>query len=262
MLHSRNEIPLPDQLPICLRPTNLRHSVIDRHNKVVTQSASHQTSQDSHSGPLRWWESPGAFTPGGETSRREHNGEGEGLVVIPGNSSTDIRCVQGSASADLSPESHISSPGRPRPVKFDFNAASVAGDPSIACPKPLRLSPDSPLLHTSDESRGSNNNKSPGNTRERFSIYKVYWQDPVAKLSPSTIGFLVLISLLVRRVAPASQGEEGGGVRAVVECGRQRGQAETSLLLLRVLLRVWRRCHRRGRGGGAGGSGQFALLRD
>ena len=48
----------------------------------------------------------------------------------------------------------ISSPGRPAPVKFDFNAASVATDPSIACPRPLRLSPDSPYLHSTDESRG------------------------------------------------------------------------------------------------------------
>ena len=52
----------------------------------------------------------------------------------------------------------MSSPGRPLPVKFDFNAAvAVAGDPSIACPKPLRLSPDSPTFHheSSDtESRG------------------------------------------------------------------------------------------------------------
>lgn len=242
MLPSRNEIPLPDQLPICLRPTNLRHSVIDRHNKVATRSASHPASHHSHSGPLRWWESPGAFTPGGETSRREHNGEGEGLLVIPANSSTDIRCVQGSASVELSPESHISSPGRPGPVKFDFNAASVAGDPSIACPKPLRLSPDSPLLHTSDESRGSNNHESPTNSGKIFNLQNILTRS-CRKVVTDTIGFLFFISLLVRRFPPASQGEEGSGVRAVVECGRQRGQAETSHLHLRVLLRVWRRCH-------------------
>ena len=33
-LSFRNEIPLPEELPVCLRPSNLRHSVIDRHNKV------------------------------------------------------------------------------------------------------------------------------------------------------------------------------------------------------------------------------------
>ena len=45
----------------------------------------------------------------------------------------------------------ISSPGAPKPVKFDFNAASVATDPSIACPKPLRMSPDSPYQQSSDD---------------------------------------------------------------------------------------------------------------
>ena len=52
----------------------------------------------------------------------------------------------------------VSSPGRPLPVKFDFNAAvAVAGDPSIACPVPLRVSPDSPAFHhesSGTESRG------------------------------------------------------------------------------------------------------------
>ena len=41
----RNDIPLPDQLPICLRPSNLRHSVIDRHNKVMS---SHRTRITQH----------------------------------------------------------------------------------------------------------------------------------------------------------------------------------------------------------------------
>jgi len=116
----RNEIPLPEQLPICLRPSNLRHSVIDRHNKDLYAGGKAQE-------PLLQDERLA------EENRNDND--------------------KGSASVDLSPESHISSPGRPRPVKFDFNAASVATDPSIACPKPLRLSPDSPLLHTSDESR-------------------------------------------------------------------------------------------------------------
>jgi len=109
----RNEIPLPDKLPVCLRPSNLRHSVIDRHNKDLYSGGG------PHHQPL-----------------------------LDQQQQTTISSVQ-----DLSPESQISSPGRPKPVKFDFNAASVATDPSIACPKPLRLSPDSPYLHSSDESR-------------------------------------------------------------------------------------------------------------
>jgi len=112
----RNEIPLPDELPVCLRPSNLRHSVIDRHNKDLYSGAG-----------------AGGQEPLLETS---NNSEGDKTAPDP-----------------MSPESQMSSPGRPKPVKFDFNAASVATDPSIACPKPLRLSPDSPYLHSSDESR-------------------------------------------------------------------------------------------------------------
>ena len=49
---SRNEIPLPDELPVCLRPSNLRHSVIDRHNKDLYTGAGAaepllDTSQDT-----------------------------------------------------------------------------------------------------------------------------------------------------------------------------------------------------------------------
>ena len=40
----RNEIPLPEELPVCLRPSNLRHSVIDRHNKVSFYSRDLQNS--------------------------------------------------------------------------------------------------------------------------------------------------------------------------------------------------------------------------
>jgi len=105
----RNEIPLPEELPVCLRPSNLRHSVIDRHNKDL------------------------------------YSGGGPHHQPLLDQQQTTTSSVQ-----DLSPESQISSP---KPVKFDFNAASVATDPSIACPKPLRLSPDSPYLHSSDESR-------------------------------------------------------------------------------------------------------------
>jgi len=49
----------------------------------------------------------------------------------------------------------LSSPGsasRPKPVKFDFAAVSAGADPAIACPVPLRLSPDSPCLRSSSES--------------------------------------------------------------------------------------------------------------
>ena len=152
----RNDIPLPDQLPICLRPSNLRHSVIDRHNKVRTPH-SHLDYDFSTSGVQDLYAGGKAQEPLlqeerlPEDARTEKEKVGVLLCLIRGILLADD--IQG-ATSDLSPESHISSPGRPRPLEFDFNAASVATDPSIACPKPLRLSPDSPLLHTSEESRG------------------------------------------------------------------------------------------------------------
>ena len=113
----RNEISLPEELPGCLVPSQLRLSVLDRHNKDLYSSDG-----------------------------------GHGQEPLLDNSNTSVDTSVDKTAAELSPGSQISSPGAP--VKFDFNAASVATDPSIACPKPLRLSPDSPYQHSSDDSRG------------------------------------------------------------------------------------------------------------
>ena len=60
--------------------------------------------------------------------------------------------LDSTADSVVSPESIISSPGgRPKPVKFDFNAVDPSKDPSIAVPIPHRASPESPILQTSDE---------------------------------------------------------------------------------------------------------------
>jgi len=123
----RNEIPLPEELPVCLRPSNLRHSVIDRHNKDLYSGDPQEAGHGTREPLLDTSQDTVTSDPGDKTAARQ----------------------------DISPGSQISSPGRPAPVKFDFNAASVATDPSIACPRPLRLSPDSPYLHSTDESRES-----------------------------------------------------------------------------------------------------------
>ena len=80
--------------------------------------------------------------PGDKTAARQD--------ISPGSQVSRVSCQPSVECLSC----QISSPGRPAPVKFDFNAASVATDPSIACPRPLRLSPDSPYLHSTDESRG------------------------------------------------------------------------------------------------------------
>ena len=117
----RNGIPLPDQLPLCLKPINLKHKIHQSHNKDL---------YDGNQRPL--------------------------LEDAPDNASLNLSELNDSGKvldtdSAVSPESLLSSPGRPKPVKFDFNAVDATKDPSIACPVPLRLSPDSPLLESSED---------------------------------------------------------------------------------------------------------------
>jgi hypothetical protein len=113
----RNDIPLPDQLPLCLQPASLKQGVIDRHGK------------DLYGGGKQ---SPSLLGDCVDSGGRGDEGGGE-------------------ADAALSPQSVLSSPGGQKPVKFDFKAVSAATDPSLACPVPFRPSPDSPYLQSSDE---------------------------------------------------------------------------------------------------------------
>jgi len=139
----RNDIPLPDDLPMCLRPLNLKHGVIDRHNKDL-----YRGYQD----PLLVHETESIL----ETSKADSE---------KGNISLDT---------DLSPESQMSSPGGPKPVKFDFAAVSAATDPSIACPVPLRLSPDSPYLQSSEEDSPKTIGRQP-KSKKREVVYEQLW---------------------------------------------------------------------------------------
>jgi len=75
----------------------------------------------------------------------------------------------------VSPESLLSSPGRPQPVQFDFNAVDASKDPSIACPVPLRRSPDSPLIQTSDEDSPQTIGRQPGPKGKRDVVYEQLW---------------------------------------------------------------------------------------
>lgn len=106
----RNDIPLPEQLPPCLQPVNLRGAVIARHtHHQKPPLGDHQAEMEG---------------------RREEGGE-----------------------EVASPQSQMSSPGGPKPVKFDLSAGPPQ-DPSIVCPVPFRPSPDSPCLQSSEEDEG------------------------------------------------------------------------------------------------------------
>ena len=115
----RNDIPLPDELPLCLKPLNLKHKLTDRHNKDL---------YDGNQRPLL------DATENDSLDYSQHNDDSNKVL------DTD---------SAVSPESIISSPGRPKPVKFDFNAVDPIKDPSIACPVPFR--PDSPLIQSSED---------------------------------------------------------------------------------------------------------------
>jgi len=138
----RNDIPLPDELPMCLRPLNLKHGVIDRHNKDL---------YTGHHNPLL-----------------EHETE----AILDSTAEKDKSII--SLDTDMSPESQMSSPGGPKPVKFDFAAINAATDPSIACPVPLRLSPDSPYLQSSEEDSPKTIGRQP-KSKKREVVYEQLW---------------------------------------------------------------------------------------
>ncbi len=124
----RNDIALPEELPICLRPMNLKHRLVDRHNNnnntstapAAAAGAAHSKNlyEDDHERPLldttetdsldlTHMSGGGGGGGGGGGQAAPEAGEGGELVVN-------------------SPESLLSSPGRPQPVKFDFNAVDAA----------------------------------------------------------------------------------------------------------------------------------------
>lgn len=108
----RNEINLPQELPPCLHPTNLRRKVVvdNRHNKDL------------------------------------YGGDQPLLGDEDGNKSV---------SDAKSPSSIISSPGgRPKPANFDFHRPDARRNPNIIQPVAVRLSPESPVIPTSDDEGG------------------------------------------------------------------------------------------------------------
>jgi len=141
----RNDIPLPEELPLCLVPRTLvsRHYTSLYPDTAEGQQPLLDLTEDSIDG-----------------SEEHEQGEDHSELT-------------------LSPESQLSSPGRPKPVKFNSTAVSQ-GDPSIICPKPLRLSPDSPVLRSTDsESEEVESHSQLSMKKGRGKGYEQLWgQDP------------------------------------------------------------------------------------
>ena len=159
----RNEIELPDELPACLQPLNLRNKLVDRHNKDLYNS---------------------------EGKEEAKGGEGQSLL----SEDTDAASARQSSplspnsaagrSSNKSPSSVISSPGnRSKPVNFDFRDARR--NPNIIQPVPIRHSPESPVIPTSDDD-GANAAALPTVKQGRREVlYEQLWNQEVSAAEES-----------------------------------------------------------------------------
>ena len=154
----RNDIELPDELPVCLKPLNLRNKLVDRHNKDLYNS---------------------------EGKEEAKGGEGQSLL----SEDTDAASARQSSplspnSATKSPSSVISSPGnRSKPVNFDFRDARR--NPNIIQPVPIRHSPESPVIPTSDDD-GANAAALPTVKQGRREVvYEQLWNQEVSAAEES-----------------------------------------------------------------------------
>ena len=124
---------MPEELPICLRPMNLKHRLVDPHNNNNNSHHHHHSSSLSHPavGPNNKdlydddHERPLLDTTEAESLDLSHlssaSGGGRGATEVGGGGAAG----GGGELAVNSPESLLSSPGRPQPVKFDFNAVDA-----------------------------------------------------------------------------------------------------------------------------------------
>lgn len=153
----RNSIELPETLPPVLRPGYLKQRIA-KISKLMVQLKPTATNpnKDLYNGG-----SKSGTTP---TSAEDIIVENERLL-----SSTDVTDTSVSAKTtstvvasasdldeskmkDADNVSIVSSPGRPQPVNFDFHRPdTLRRDPTIIQPVAVRLSPDSPILQSSDQ---------------------------------------------------------------------------------------------------------------
>jgi len=149
----RNDIQLPDELPQCLKPSTLQNKLRDRHNKESYNTIEERLLLDMTDGDVV-----------------------DVATSVGGKAGTDT-------DSALSPDgSLMSSPGRPKPVQFD----AAIRDPNIACPVPLRLSPDSPYIQSSEEDSPATVGRQPtGGKREV--VYEQLWNQEDLTSAAETI---------------------------------------------------------------------------
>ena len=158
----RNSIDLPDNLPPVLRPAYLKQriakssSLSSNSKLILIPPVQTNPNKDLYNGA-----DPTAVTPSNESNMErliENEDEVDDTVVsvTQSQSKADLHPVKSknveSENADTA--SIVSSPGsgqRPQPVNFDFHRQdTLRRDPTIVQPVAVRLSPDSPVVQSSD----------------------------------------------------------------------------------------------------------------
>ena len=135
----RNNIELPETLPPVLRPSYLKQRLTKRNKLMILQPPVTNPNKDLYNGN-------DPVTPSNEESN-------ERLLTDEVDEATNSKTNKdgsGAKSSDQDSVSVISSPGRPAPVNFDFHRPDARRDPTIVQPVAVRLSPDSPVVQSSD----------------------------------------------------------------------------------------------------------------
>ncbi len=193
----RNDIPLPEELPETLQPRTLRAKTAtaaaadSRHNKDL-----YTRGQDNNS-------SLGGAGGGGEPLLLHDEADGAG------NTSEDMlshsrsrRKLGGGGTESGGDASSIASPG-PKPVNFDFHRPDARMNPNLVHPVALRLSPESPVIPTSDDEDGGGRNgaasgvagAAPMNVKQgrREVVYEQLWnQEDAASLAEESFSSMTL----------------------------------------------------------------------
>lgn len=181
----RNNIALPEELPPCLQPMNLRNRLVDRHNKDLYSSEGRGGTGGDGAG-----EGGGDDEGGGEqslllsedTDAASNSGRRQSSPLSPSGAG-------GRGTNSKSPSSVISSPGgggpgtRSKPVNFDFRDARR--NPNIIQPVPIRHSPESPVIPTSDDDGAAGGAAPSVKQGRREVIYEQLWNQEVSAAEES-----------------------------------------------------------------------------
>ncbi len=189
----RNDISLPEELPATLQPRTLRAKMA----AVVAADSRHNKDLYTRGGG-------GSLHSGGVVAGGEplllHDDATDG-----GNTSEDMqqmRVVAGKlATAEAAGEATVLSPGSvaspgPKPVSFDSRPPDARRNPNIIQPVPLRLSPESPVIPTSDDEDGGVRNggaiPAPKQGR-RDVVYEPLWnQEDAISLTEESLSSMTL----------------------------------------------------------------------